>query len=68
MASDAEAARRFEDALAARINQLVADPDLSARLGVAGRRRVLEHFTWERVAERTVEVYRQALAAPRPRS
>ncbi|MGP8160228.1 MAG: glycogen synthase [Candidatus Dormibacteria bacterium] len=68
VASDAAAARRFEDALAARINQLVADPDLSARLGVAGRHRVLEHFTWPRVAERTVEVYRQALAAPRPRS
>jgi starch synthase len=67
VASDAAAARRFQDALASRINQLVDDPDLSARLGAAGRRRVLEHFTWPRVAERTVEVYRQVLAAPRPR-
>jgi starch synthase len=65
--SDTEASRRFEDALVERINQLVADPDLSARLGAAGRRRVLEGFTWERVAARTVEVYQQVLAAPRLR-
>jgi starch synthase len=63
VASDVVAARQFESTLAARINQLVADPDLATRLGTAGRRRVLERFTWEQVALRTVEVYRQAIAA-----
>ena len=63
VASDATAARHFEATLAERINQLVADPDLATRLGTAGRRRVLERFTWEQVALRTVEVYRQAIAA-----
>ena len=63
VASDVVAARQFEATLAARINQLVADPDLATRLGTAGRRRVLERFTWEQVALRTVEVYRQAIAA-----
>jgi len=67
VASDAVAAQRFESALAERINQLVADPDLATRLGAAGRQRVLERFTWERVADRTVEVYREALASPRLR-
>jgi len=57
------AARHFEATLAERINQLIADPDLATRLGTAGRRRVLERFTWEQVALRTVEVYRQAIAA-----
>ena len=66
VASEPEAARRFEASLAERINQLVADPALAARMGDAGRRRVLEHFTWERVAAQTVEVYGEALAAPRP--
>jgi starch synthase len=63
VASDATAARHFEATLAERINQLVADLDLATRLGTAGRRRVLERFTWEQVALRTVEVYRQAIAA-----
>ena len=62
VASDATAARLFEATLAERINRLIADPDLATRLGTAGRRRVLERFTWEQVALRTVEVYRQAIA------
>ena len=63
VASDATAARHFEATLAERINQLIALADLATRLGTAGRRRVLERFTWEQVALRTVEVYRQAIAA-----
>ncbi len=66
VASRPAAARQFEGLLAERINQLVADPPLAARLGAAGRRRVLERFTWREVAARTVEVYREALARPRP--
>ena len=64
VAADPEAAARFEATLAERINRLVGDPALAARLGAAGRQRVLDHFTWERVAERTLEVYREVLAAP----
>ena len=33
-----------------------------ATMGAAGRRRVLENFTWRRAAERTVDVYREAMA------
>ncbi len=64
MAAEPEAAARFEAALAERINRLVGDSALAARLGAAGRQRVLDHFTWERVAERTLEVYDEVLAAP----
>jgi starch synthase len=56
--SDAAAGLRFSAALAGRINQLIADPGLAAELGRAGRRRVLEAFTWEAVASQTVELYR----------
>ncbi len=49
-------------ALAAALGRLLDDPGLRARLGAAGRRRVLERFTWERAAELTVERYRVAVA------
>jgi glycosyltransferase involved in cell wall biosynthesis len=38
-------------ALAAVLRRLIDHPGEAARLGAAGRERVLRHFTWERVAE-----------------
>jgi hypothetical protein len=32
-------------------------------MGEAGRRRVEAHFSWDRIAERTLAVYRDAIAA-----
>ncbi|MCF1647460.1 glycosyltransferase family 4 protein [Streptomyces indiaensis] len=49
-------------ALAAGLGRLLSDPDLRARLGAAGRERVLRHFTWARAAEGTVARYREAIA------
>ncbi|GGP39878.1 glycosyltransferase family 4 protein [Streptomyces melanogenes] len=49
-------------ALAAALNRLLADPELRARLGAAGRERVLDRFTWARAAEGTAELYRSAIA------
>ena len=40
------------EALAAALEGLLADPELAERLGAAGRRRALEEYGWERVAER----------------
>ncbi len=51
----------FEVEFAARVQQLLEDPGLADRMGQAGRSRVLERFTWEVVADRTVEVYRSLL-------
>ena len=47
-----------EDALAAHLAALKRDVSLRRALAVAGRQRVLRHFTQEQIAARTVEVYR----------
>ncbi len=49
-------------ALAARIGRLLDDPEARARVGAAGRRRVIERWSWTRTAQRTVEQYRALLA------
>ena len=53
------------EALAARIRGALADPELRQRVGLAGRRRVIDQWTWRRTAEKTVEQYRQLLAEHR---
>ena len=52
---------RFVADLAAALTSLVQDPERAARMGVAGRRRAVEHFSWSSIAERTMEVYRAVL-------
>ncbi|GAA2253170.1 glycosyltransferase family 4 protein [Streptomyces amakusaensis] len=49
-------------ALAAALGRLLGDPGLRARLGEAGRQRVLERFTWTKAAQGTVELYRAAIS------
>jgi alpha-maltose-1-phosphate synthase len=58
---DSAAGRRFASDLAKRVNALIAEPDLAAAFGRAGRQRVVEHFSWESVAARTAELYRRVL-------
>ncbi len=43
--------------LAARVNELLADPELATRFGKAGRKRAVERFSWRRIAEQTVALY-----------
>jgi glycosyltransferase involved in cell wall biosynthesis len=50
--------------LAATIARGLDDPELRARVGANGRRRVLERWTWQRCAELTVEQYREVLDMP----
>jgi D-inositol-3-phosphate glycosyltransferase len=52
-------------AMAERISVLLNDQALLARMGAAGRRWTLEMFTWDRVVDRVLECYRQALDTPR---
>ncbi len=40
------------------ITRLLEDPKLAARMGKAGRKRVLQQFTWDRIAEKTLKLYR----------
>jgi glycosyltransferase involved in cell wall biosynthesis len=50
--------------LSNRLQQLMRDRDLCEGLGEEGRRRVEEHYTWDRVAEGIYETYREALTGP----
>ncbi|MCW2601989.1 MAG: glycosyl transferase family 1 [Pseudonocardiales bacterium] len=52
-----DAPREFESALAAAVNALASDPARAAQMGRAGRARALEHFGWDTLARRTVELY-----------
>ena len=54
------------EALAAAIGRVLDDPGLAARLGAAGRERVVERFTWRAVAQQTVAWYREILGEPAP--
>jgi alpha-maltose-1-phosphate synthase len=60
---DPDDVQSFEAGLAARIAELAADPERAAAMGAAGRERVLSEFGWPAIAQQTVEVYSQVLAA-----
>ncbi|MGW2153810.1 glycogen synthase [Nonomuraea sp. NPDC001699] len=47
----------FAADLAKRVNELLADPARAAAMGRAGRVRAVEHFSWERIARRTLDLY-----------
>ena len=48
---------QFSRDLAARINQLMADPQLRDRFGKAGRKRAEEKFAWSAIARTTKKLY-----------
>jgi starch synthase len=45
------------EALSHRVKEILGDPARASAMGRAGRRRVLDHFTWGAIAARTVELY-----------
>ncbi|HEX5332864.1 MAG TPA: glycogen synthase [Cellulomonas sp.] len=53
---------RFVDDLAAALIELSTDPTRAAVMGEAARRRVEDHFSWDAIGQRTLEVYRSVLA------
>ena len=54
---DAREPHAFESDLAAAVNDLVADPQRCGSMGVAGRARAVEAFSWTTVAEQTMAIY-----------
>ena len=48
---------QFSRALAARINQLMADPALRQRMAKAGRQRAIDKFSWSAIAAQTKSLY-----------
>jgi len=51
----------FVATLGEHLNEAVSDPGRAGRMGRAGRARAIEHFSWDTIGERTMEVYRQVL-------
>jgi starch synthase len=54
---------RFVADLAATLTEVVSDPAKAREMGVAGRRRAQDHFSWDAIADRTVEVYESAVSS-----
>jgi glycosyltransferase involved in cell wall biosynthesis len=48
----------FSAGLANAINRLSRDRELRDRFGAHGRKRVVAHFSWDSIAERTIDLYR----------
>ncbi len=51
----------FTSTLADRIEKLLGDTTMAARMGKAGRERVLQHFGWRAIASQTVQLYDKLL-------
>jgi glycosyltransferase involved in cell wall biosynthesis len=48
---------KFSHDLAARINELMADPSKCETFGQSGRRRAAEVFSWSAIAKKTLSLY-----------
>jgi starch synthase len=54
-------ADRFVADLASTLDDVVSDPEAARAMGEAGRRRAVEQFSWQTVADRTRAVYEAVL-------
>jgi alpha-maltose-1-phosphate synthase len=54
---------KFSRDLAARISELMADPEKARQFGLAGRKRVEQTFAWSAIADQTIELYRNLIEA-----
>jgi starch synthase len=59
---------RFAADFAARVNELLADPERARRMGKAGRVRAVGEFSWGAIAEKTIALYERLIAANRATS
>ncbi|WMY77341.1 glycogen synthase [Citricoccus sp. I39-566] len=51
---------RFVSDFAAALTAVLEDPDRARRMGEAGRQRAIDHFSWESIADQTLDVYESA--------
>ena len=54
---------KFVADLSAALNDAVSDEDRAREMGLAGRRRAVDSFSWASIGDRTLEVYRSVLDA-----
>jgi starch synthase len=52
---------KFVADLAAALNEAVSDTARADRFGLAGRQRAIEHFSWDTIGDRTMQVYLDVL-------
>ncbi len=55
---------QFARDLAAKVSDLLADPEKAKRFGEAGRKRVEETFAWSAIADQTIDLYRNLIRKP----
>ena len=55
---------RFAADFARAVNEVLADPERGRAMGVAGRRRAIDEFSWRTIAERTVALYERVMQVP----
>ncbi len=48
-------------ALADALNKVLRDKEMAHRFGQAGRKRVVDHFSWSSIAEKTIAMYKDLL-------
>ena len=61
-AGDPEFVASFEKQFADKLNELTRDRARARQMGLAGRQRCIDKFSWEKIAQETVEVYKAAIA------
>ena len=54
---------RFARDLAAKLSDLLADPEKRRRFGEAGRKRAEEKFSWTSIANQTIDLYQTLIEA-----
>ena len=59
---------KFARDLAARINELLEDPEKCRRFGDAGRQRVEDIFSWTAIAHQTIDLYERLIEQKKSRS
>jgi len=60
-ADDPQYVSRFETQFAEAVNSLTRDRERATAFGKAGRNRCIEEFSWDSVADQTINVYRHAI-------
>ena len=58
---------QFSRDLAAKLTDLMQDPEKAKAMGEAGRKRVEEHFSWTAIAEQTIKLYESLVEKRGPR-
>jgi glycosyltransferase involved in cell wall biosynthesis len=61
--AEPEQPEQFARDLAEAVNRLISVPDARVKMGRAARRRVEDHFSWDVIAQRTMNYYRKLIGA-----